>query len=495
MHPDLRLLAAAALVAPLAAQSQEPQPHWPQFRGPDGRGVAEDQQIPLDLGPERHVRWRVDVPGGHSSPCITGDLLVLTGSPDEETDVVLAMDRRTGAERWRRAFEREPHPEYMHVDAGPALPTPCTDGERLVVYLGGYGLVALDLEGETLWERRLPHPGHRWSVGTSPLIVGERVVLSRDGAPEAALLAFDLEDGSEAWKVDRFDYFESHGSPFLWRHAEGEELVVPGTRRLCSFDPETGKPLWTYDGITIFPCTTPTADADTLYYAAWSTGNSMGRDFWEAGYGRSLDLSDEEVADPRLLFERLDADGDGRIVRDELPECRAKDAFVFVDRNGSGAWEEDEVVGAGKDTAPGENVLVAIARGAEGEVGVEHVRWTWERGLPYVASPLLHGGRLWLFKAGGILSCLDAGTGEPVFRRSRLSDRSEYYMSPVGVGDVILAGSAEGTLYVLDATADELRVLHSAELGEELFATPAVVDGTVYLRAKSTLWAFGDVGE
>ena len=94
-------------------------------------------------------------------------------------------------------------------------------------------------------------------------------------------------------------------------------------------------------------------------------------------------------------------------------------------------------------------------------------------------------------KSGGLVTCLDASSGKPVFDRERLSDRSEYYLSPVGAGGRVLLGSAEGTLYVLDAEADDPEVLQQISFEEELFATPAVLDVTVYLRSKSTLWAFG----
>ena len=134
--------------------------------------------------------------------------------------------------------------------------------------------------------------------------------------------------------------------------------------------------------------------------------------------------------------------------------------------------------------------MVAVARGAQGDASKE-LRWTWTRGLPYVSSPLLYRGRVWLFKSGGLATCLDARTGKPVFDRERLSDRSEYYMSPVGAAGHVLVGSAEGTLYLLDADADELTVEHTADFDDGLLATPAILDGTVYLRSTKALWAFG----
>ncbi|MFT7480999.1 MAG: outer membrane protein assembly factor BamB, partial [Gammaproteobacteria bacterium] len=354
---------------------------WPQLRGRGGLAVAGDTPILTDIGPEKHVLWKATVPAGHSSPCIWGDRIFLTGFADGK-NVVIALDRNSGATLWERTFEGETHPQYHHVDAVPALPTPCTDGERLVAYLGDYGLVALDHDGNPLWERRMPHPGYGFGVGTSPILSGDNVILMRDGAPEAAVLAIDLASGEEAWKIDRFDYGESHGTPFLWQNADRDELVISGTRRLCSYDASTGDPLWSVDGTTVFPCTTATGDADTVYFAAWSTPNATGRSFWDATFGRSMDLSDAEIEDPKLLFERLDADHDGHVTASEIPECRAKDAFGFVDGNQNGMWEAEEFEAVSKPSgAPGKNIMVAVERGGEGDVSESHVRWTWTRGL------------------------------------------------------------------------------------------------------------------
>jgi outer membrane protein assembly factor BamB len=474
----------ALSLAPCATGSD-----WPQFRGPSGLSVADDTPIPTRFGPDENVRWKVAVPAGQSSPCIVAGSIFVTGYEDGK-NVALAVDRASGEVLWRKTFEGSGEHTYFHVDAAPGSPSPASDGERVVFYFGDFGLVATDLAGETLWETRLPHPGYAFGVGSSPLLFEGLLIVPRDGAPEAALLVLDAEDGSELWRVDRFGYGESHGTPFLWRNADRTELVVSGSNRLCSFDLVSGKQLWAVEGLTSFPCTTPTADRDTLYFAAWSTGNATGRSFWEAGFTRSLQLSDEEVADPAKLFARLDANGDGKVEVSEVPECRLKDAFSFVDSNQSGAWEVEEFTQP-PSGSPGRNLMVAVARGAEGEVAEEHIRWSWTRGLPYVASPLLYRGRIWLFKSGGLVTCLDAATGEPILDRARLSDRSEYYVSPVGAAGRVLVGTAEGTLYVLDAEADELTVTHSVEFDDELFATPAVLDGTVYLRSKTALWAFG----
>lgn len=465
---------------------------WLQFRGPGGLAVADDTPIPSAFGPDAKVLWKTKIPPGSSSPCIVGTRVFVTGF-QEGKNVVLALDRGDGKLRWSKTFEGTTHPTYYHPDAGPALATPISDGERVIASFGNYGLVALDLDGKVVWEKRLPHPGYVFGVGSSPLYFDGLLVLSRDGAPEAGILVIDATDGSDLWHIDRFEFGESHGTPFLWHNKDRDELVIGGSGRLCSYDPGTGEKLWTVGGLTSFPCTTPTADGDTLYYAAWSTPNASGRSFWEAAFARSLEITDEEIADPALFFKRLDKDADGKIVPDEVPECRAKDAFGFLDRDLSGTWTLEEMRAAESTAgAPGENLMVAVARGAKGDASKDHVRWSWKRGLPYVSSPLLYRGRVWLFQAGGIVSALDAKTGNPIIDRARLSDRSEYYLSPVGAAGHVLAGSAEGTFYVIAADSNELEIEHTVAFDEELFATPAVLGGVIYLRTKETLWAFGE---
>ena len=86
-------------------------------------------------------------------------------------------------------------------------------------------------------------------------------------------------------------------------------------------------------------------------------------------------------------------------------------------------------------------------------------------------------------------ACTD---GERLLDRERLPVGGEYYMSPVEAAGHVLAGSVEGTLFVLDASADSLEIAHSVEFEEGLYATPAVLGGVVYLRTPTALWAFGD---
>ena len=470
---------------------QTPAGDWAQFRGPGGLAVADDTPIPTDFGPGKRELWKVTLPAGHSSPCIVGERIFVTGYEGGQ-DVLVALARKDGKLLWTKSFEGKPDPQYFHPDAAPVLSTPVSDGERVIASFGNYGVVALDLAGKLLWEKRLAQPSFAFGVGSSPLLYDGILVLSRDGAAEGGLLGLDVTDGSELWRITRLAFGESHGTPFLWSNSERVELVIGGTGKLCSYDPGTGEPLWSVGGLTTFSCTTPTADADTLYYAAWSTPDAKGQSFWEAAFDRSLDVTAAEVADVSLLFKRLDQDADGKIVLAEVPESRFKDAFSFVDRDQDGTWTLKEFQDLEQSSpSTGENLMVAVPRGLEGDGGPERARWSHKRGLPYVSSPLLYRGRVWLTQAGGLVSALDAKSGEPIIDRERLSDRAEYYLSPVGAAGHVLVGSAEGTLYLLAADAKELTIEHTATLPEGLFATPAILGGIVYLRTATTLYAFG----
>ena len=73
--------------------------------------------------------------------------------------------------------------------------------------------------------------------------------------------------------------------------------------------------------------------------------------------------------------------GDGSIEKDELPESRIKDAWVFVDRDQDGRWSKEEFT-TPPPPVPGKNLMIAVARGGTGDISESHVRWTWTRGLP-----------------------------------------------------------------------------------------------------------------
>ena len=140
--------------------------------------------------------------------------------------------------------------------------------------------------------------------------------------------------------------------------------------------------------------------------------------------------------------------------------------------------------------AKGENVLLAIQAGGRGNITQSHIAWKSTRGLPYVPSPLFYEGRLYLVKNGGLASCLDARTGEFRYQEERLGALGDYYASPVAAAGKICAASQPGVLVVYRA-GDTLEVLARNALDEPVIATPAIAGGTLYVRTKTLVYAFG----
>src|SRR5262249_55716427 len=104
-------------------------------------------------------------------------------------------------------------------------------------------------------------------------------------------------------------------------------------------------------------------------------------------------------------------------------------------------------------------------------------------------SPLYYNGRLYTFKNGGIVFCRVAKTGELVYS-GRLGASGYYYSSPVAADQKVYIASEEGMVVVLEA-GEKLNVLGRNKLDGGILATPAIADGTIYVRTETHLYAFG----
>src|SRR5262249_40389110 len=132
----------------------------------------------------------------------------------------------------------------------------------------------------------------------------------------------------------------------------------------------------------------------------------------------------------------------------------------------------------------------AIRPGGKGEINQTHVAWSEHKGVPGVPSPLFYQDRLYTFLNGGIVYARSAKTGELVYS-GRSGELGDYYSSPVAADNRVYIGSTEGALVVLDASGNELKVLARNKLDSGISATPALVDGGIYVRTEQYLYAFG----
>lgn len=137
-----------------------------------------------------------------------------------------------------------------------------------------------------------------------------------------------------------------------------------------------------------------------------------------------------------------------------------------------------------------ENGLTAIALGGEGDMTDRAIRWRYQRPVPQVPSTLLYRGVLFMVNDSGILISFNPATGA-VLKQGRLKGAiDKYFASPVGADGKVFLVSQDGTVSVVDAKAD-WEILSVNALGDEVFATPAIADGRIYIRTKGTLYAFG----
>src|SRR5260370_1510969 len=166
---------------------------WPQFRGPNSSGIG-DGKPPVEFGPSQNVVWKTAVGAGLSSPMIAKGRVFLTefDRPAKQL-ATLCIDQRTGKILWRRTVAPA-EIENVHDISSPAAPTPATDGERVYVYFGSYGLVSYDFDGKLLWERRPPLPQDIHGAGAPPILSRDLLVLTHPGK-EAYLLGVSRRAG------------------------------------------------------------------------------------------------------------------------------------------------------------------------------------------------------------------------------------------------------------------------------------------------------------
>jgi outer membrane protein assembly factor BamB len=474
---------------------------WPQFLGPGGRGAAaENTAVPVQFGPGKSMLWKAELPLGHGSPCVWGDRIFVTAFDDKENKLeVVAVSRTNGAIAWRRPIPAK-ELEAVHQVSSPATSTPATDGERLYVYFGSFGLVAFDRDGNVVWEHPMELSKMPFGSGNSPLVAGDVVVVSRDYPPAPFLLAVNRKTGKLAWRVDLPKTSmpgpnAAHSTPVLWKG----QIVLHRPTQVAAYNPKDGTRLW-HVATTGGGTSTPTADDDAIYVTAF---NVMGNP--EGG---------AELPPFATALEKYDKDKDGKLSRDETPpddlflrrragvgdnvpgaHFTLKLFFNGLDENKDGFIDEEDYarVNALLKTmvarAP-TGGLLAIRPSGEGELDASSIKWTITRNVPEVPAPLSWQRRVYMIGNGGILTCADAATGT-VHYRARVNAPGAYYASPVAGAGKVFVASSDGVVTVLNA-GEQLEILANNDLGEPVFGTPAFAGGAIYIRSARHLWAFGN---
>jgi outer membrane protein assembly factor BamB len=405
---------------------------WPRFRGPNGDGIAPaGQDIPLEFDAQTGILWKTPLPGfGNSSPVVWDQHIFLqTATTDGKERRLLCLDAAHGQVRWQRSIPG------VHVkvrgESSLASATPALDGEAVYVPFWDGAVVhmnAYSFEGELLWSKNLGRWISQHGTGSSPIIVGDKVIFAYDmdvkdmkGTPipesrPSMLMAFHKKTGDLAWETPREGYRACYSAPFILQREGAPELVVTSTMSIDGYNPDTGKQLWTW---------------------SW--------DWEKARFKMPLrTVADALVVDGMLIATSGDGGGDRRMVALRLP------------KNGA--------------TAPS---------------------YVWGDGnklFPYVSGPLAHGEHVYFVNDRGFAGCYHAKTGKQLWYER--VPGATFLASPVLIQGKIYAASVEGDVFVI-AAEPSFRLLAKNVVGERFVASPAVADGRMYLRGQTHLFCVG----
>jgi outer membrane protein assembly factor BamB len=299
---------------------------WPQFRGVNAAGVAEETGLPVQFGPSSNVVWKTPIPKGLSSPSIAGDRILLTGVEDERL-FTFALDRDTGRVLWRREAPR-PRRQDLQEQNHPASPTPATDGKRVYVFFADFGLLSYGPDGEELWRLPLGPFNNPFGHGSSPILVGDLVLQVCDQDDGSFLIAVDQATGRIVWRTPRPHAQRGYATPVVYEPPEGGlQVLVMGSYQLNAYEVATGKLVWWIRGFPWQIKPTPILAGDAVYVVTRAGESDPGEQEFVPHFPRAL--------------EQLDGNGDGKLSKDEIVDEKAIRRFdEYLDLDDSGFLEE-----------------------------------------------------------------------------------------------------------------------------------------------------------
>jgi outer membrane protein assembly factor BamB len=337
--------------------------------------------------------------------------------------------------------------------------------------------VAYNAAGKELWKMPLGPFNNIYGMGASPVIVGNLLVLACDQSIGSYVMALDKRTGKQVWKVDRPEAKSGHSTPILWKGKDGrDQILLPGSFLLTSYDAQTGKKLWWVGGLSFEMKSTPVIGNDTIYV------NGYGAPVNDPGNKVTVPAADE-------VWKTADANGDGVIAKSEFPKFTQAFWFDVADLDINGTLTKDEwaYYRAALDS---ENGMLAIRLGGSGDMSDKAIRWKYQRSVPQLPSPLLYGGVLYMVNDNGIVTILNPETGELLKQARFTGAPGPVYASPVAADGHVYFTTEDGAVVVV-APGPDMNILSVNRLPEAAYATPAIADGRIYVRTTQALYAFG----
>jgi outer membrane protein assembly factor BamB len=446
---------------------------WLQFRGPNGSGVAEGSGLPTEFGANKNLAWKTAVPFARSSPVVTTDRVFLTASEGDKL-ITLALDRKSGKILWRQEVVRPRHMTIYKAN-DPASPSPVSDGKNVYAFFAELGLIAYGPSGKELWRLPLGPFNSFYGMGGSPVLAGNTLLMVCDQRNNSFVVAVDARNGKVLWKKERSN-FEGYSTPAIYKPKDGPaQLLVLGSQTLDSYSLDSGERLWWINKVGSYTKGVPVLAADMVYVIG------------EGG--------DEPFFPPyEATLQKYDKDKDQRIQREEMKvEPEMVEHFGWLDANSDDSVTREEYDFVRNSTTAGHG-LTAVRFGGKGDLTTTNVAWSMKKSYPNIPAPLVYQGVMYLMKEGGIFSSVNPVSGE-VLKMGRTPEAlEEYYASPVAADGKVFVVSASGKVSVVKADA-QWEILKVNDLGDEVWATPAIAGNNLYVRTRSALYSFGQSGK
>lgn len=422
-------LAAAALLILLGQD-------WPQWRGPHGAGIAEGRF--KDAWTPDTVAWKVPIPGaGHSSPVVSNGRIYLTTSvegeplPGHKAPVHPGFDLKPG---------------YVNPDSC------CIDRTYALK------VIALDAaSGDLLWERTafegaMYDDRHRKNTYASSTIATDGDLLYAY-FESAGLYAYD-SSGALKWKADFGGLAKAGMGPGMSPLIHGDLIIVQNDlemgegSHILALDRRTGTQVW------------KTARRHRRSWATPIIVTAGGREELIASGAESV-----MAYDPKTGAELWTTDG---VRSHPIPSVVQGHGLIFATA-GSGA-----------------KVALAIRPGQVDDAA--RLAWKYNKGTAYVASPILYGDFLYLISDAGLMTCIDARTGEVKYEGGRPPVPATFRASPVAVDGKLFITSEDGETFVIRSGPTH-EVIRTNSVGEPVWSSPALANGTIYIRGARHLFA------
>ena len=428
----MRLCPTVLLAAILAAGHADAGQDWPQFRGPHGDGTSAARNVPLTWSESNNIAWKVAVPGrGRSSPVVIGDRVWLTTALEQ------------GVIRTNIKSDDMQTAEHVTLQA-----------------------VGLDAkQGKELWRTTLfevdkPAPVHWFNSWATPSPVIEKGRLYCDfGTFGTACL--DARDGKILWQICLpLDHQVGPGSsPVLWR----DLLVLVRDGRDAQYvavlDKQTGRTVWKTDRP---PIDTSNRDLKKCFTTPLLIASGKGTQLLSPG-ARWVVSYDPDTG--KELWRQRHGEGFS------IGSCPVFSHGLAIFSTGCMRPQ-----------------FLAVNIDGTGEIPATNVVWRITQQVPVMSSPVVSGEEMYWVSDDGMASCADPRTGE-IYWQKRAGGRT--FASPLYAEGRVYFFAQDGKTTVIRA-GRQFEKLAENQLQGPVVATPAIVDGTIYLRTDTHLYRIQD---